>query len=438
MQPFAANGPGKGFGAWPTALPAAEEGLRPDPLTSPSKPIRKNWETALNVATPGPASAAKAAVQASAAKGPGKGFGAWPTALPPAEEGLRPEPPNVTFEIHKKELGDSSQRGHARPGFGSQGSGPASAAKGPGKGFGAWPTALPAAEEGLRPDPLTSPSKPIRKNWETALNVATPGPASAAKAAVQASAAKGPGKGFGAWPTALPAAEEGLRPDPLTSPSKHIRKNWETALNVATPGPASGCGAGLHPGKGFGAWPTALPAAEEGLRPDPLTSPSKPIRKNWETALNVATPVPGPASAAKAAAQASAAKGPGKGFGAWPTALPAAEEGLRPEPPNVTFETHKKELGDSFQRGHARPGFGSQGCGAGICSQRSRKGLWSLANGPAGCRGGFETGPPNVTFETHKKELGDSSQRGHARPGFGSQGCSGMSNVAFGTRKTSL
>ena len=69
----------------------------------------------------------------------------------------------------------------------------------------------------------------------------------------------------------------------------------------------------------------------------------------------------------------------------------------------------KKELGDSSQRGHARPGFGSQGCRAGICSQRSREGLWSLANGPAGCRGGFETGLPNVTFETHKKELGDSS-----------------------------
>ena len=33
----------------------------------------------------------------------------------------------------------------------------------------------------------------------------------------------------------------------------------------------------------------------------------------------------------------------------------------------------------------------------------------TLANGPAGCRGGFETGLPNVTFETHKKELGDSS-----------------------------
>ena len=114
----------------------------------------------------------------------------------------------------------------------------------------------------------------IRKNWETALNVATPvpGPASAAKAAVQASAAKGPGKGFGAWPTALPAAEEGLRPDPLTSPSKPIRKNWETALNVATPGPASAAKAAVQasaakgPGKGFGAWPTALPAAEEGLR----------------------------------------------------------------------------------------------------------------------------------------------------------------------------
>ena len=188
---------------------------------------------------------------------------------------------------------------------------------------------------------------------------------------MQASAAKGPGKGFGAWPT---------------SPSKPI--------NVATPvpGPASAAKAAVQasaakgPGKGFGAWPTALPAAEEGLRPDSLTSPSKPIRKDWETAPIVATP--GPASAAKAAAQAS-----------------------------------KKELGDSSQRGHARPGFGSQGCGAGICSQRSRKGLWSLANGPAGCRGGFETGPPNVTFETHKKELGDSSQRGHARPGFGSQGC---------------
>ena len=168
--------------------------------------------------------------------------------------------------------------------------------------------------------------------------MATPGPASAAKAAVQASAAKGPGKGFGAWPTALPAAEEGLRPDPLTSPSKPIRKNWETALNVATPvpGPASAAKAAVQasaakgPGKGFGAWPTALPAAEEGLRPDPLASPSKPIRKNWETALNVATP--GPASAAKAAVQASAAKGPGKGFGAWPTARPAAEEGLRPDP----------------------------------------------------------------------------------------------------------
>ena len=39
----------------------------------------------------------------------------------------------------------------------------------------------------------------------------------------------------------------------------------------------------------------------------------------------------------------------------------------------------------------------------------------TLANGPAGCRGGFETGLPNVTFETHKKELGDSSQRGHCR-----------------------
>ena len=277
VQASAAKGPGKSFGAWPTALPAAEEGLRPDPLTLPSKPIRKNWETALNVATPGPASAAKGAVQASAAKGPGKGFEAWPTALP-------------------------------------------------------------AAEEGLRPDPLTSPSKPIRKNWETALNVATPGPASAAKAAVQASAAKGPGKGFEAWPTARPAAEEGLRPDPLTSPSKPIRKNWETALNVATPGPASAAKAAVQasaakgPGKSFGAWPTALPAADEGLRPDPLTSPSKPIRKNWETALNVATPVPGLASAAKAAVQASAAKGPGKGFEAWPTALPAAEEGLRPDP----------------------------------------------------------------------------------------------------------
>ena len=70
-------------------------------------------------------------------------------------------------------------------------------------------------------------AKPIRKNWETALDVATPvpGPASAAKAAAQASAAKGPGKGFGAWPTALPAAEEGWRPDSLTSPSKPIRKN---------------------------------------------------------------------------------------------------------------------------------------------------------------------------------------------------------------------
>ena len=118
--------------------------------------------------------------------------------------------------------------------------------------------------------------------------MATPRPASAAKAAVQASAAKGPGKGFGAWPTALPAAEEGLRPDSLTSP---IRKNWETALNVATPGPASAAKAAVQasaakgPGKGFGAWPTALPAAEEGLRPDSLTSPSKTI--------NVATPVPG-------------------------------------------------------------------------------------------------------------------------------------------------
>ena len=181
---------------------------------------------------------------------------------------------------------------------------------------------------GLRPDPLTSPSKPIRKNWETALNVATPGPASAAKAAVQASAAKGPGKGFGAWPTALPPAEEALRPDPQTSPSKPIRKNWETALNVATPGPASAAKAAVQasaakgPGKGFGAWPTALPAAEEGLRPDPLTSPSKPIRKNWETALNVATP--GPASAAKAAVQASAAKGPGRALepGQQPGRLP--------------------------------------------------------------------------------------------------------------------
>ena len=143
----------------------------------------------------------------------------------------------------------------------------ASAAKGPGKGFGAWPTALPAAEEGLRPDSLTSPSKPIRKDWETAPIVATPGPASAAKAAAQASAAKGPGKGFEAWPTALPAAEEGLRPDSLTSPSKPIRKKWQTALNVATPGPASVAKAAVQasaakgPGKGFepGQRPCRLP-----------------------------------------------------------------------------------------------------------------------------------------------------------------------------------
>ena len=58
-----------------------------------------------------------------------------------------------------------------------------------------------------------------------------------------------------------------------------------------------------------------------------------------------------------------------------------------------------------------------------MCSQ-AREGLWSLANGPAGCRGGFETGLPNVTFETH--------QRGHARarPGFGSQGCG--ASICFG------
>ena len=55
----------------------------------------------------------------------------------------------------------------------------------------------------------------------------------------------------------------------------------------------------------------------------------------------------------------------------------------------------------------ARPGFGSQGCGAGILTAKDRrKGLWSLANGPAGCRGGFEAGLPNVTFETHKTRTG--------------------------------
>ena len=253
VQAFAAKGPGKGFGAWPTALPAAEEGLRPDPLTSPSKPIRKNWETALNVATPvpGPASA-----------------GLWSLANGPAgcRGGFETGPPNVTFETHKKELGDSSQRGHARPGFGSQGCGASICSQ--------------RSREGL---------------WSLAN-----------------------------------AAEEGLRPDPLTSPSKHIRKKWETALNVATPGPASGCGAGIC-------------APERALQP-----------------------------------------------GQRPCRLP------RRVCPNVTFEAHKKELGDSSQRGHARarPGFGSQGCGASICSQRSREGLWSLANGPAGCRGGFETGTP--------------------------------------------
>ena len=37
-------------------------------------------------------------------------------------------------------------------------------------------------------------------------------------------------------------------------------------------------------------------------------------------------------------------------------------------------------------------GFGRQGCGAGMRSQRSREGLWSLANDPAGCREAFEGG----------------------------------------------
>ena len=35
-------------------------------------------------------------------------------------------------------------------------------------------------------------------------------------------------------------------------------------------------------------------------------------------------------------------------------------------------------------------GFGRQGCGAGMCSRRSWEGVWSLANGPAGCREAFE------------------------------------------------
>ena len=37
-------------------------------------------------------------------------------------------------------------------------------------------------------------------------------------------------------------------------------------------------------------------------------------------------------------------------------------------------------------------GSGRQGCGAGMCSQRSWEGLWSLANGPAGCREDFGGG----------------------------------------------